>query len=1159
MTTRRFWWISAVVAGLLCAPEISVFGQEAEENAPSISAVENADSDTPAPESDGAQPPAEPDTAADTPAAEPDAPADSPDAQLPADAAAPADPDLTDAPSTPDASATSQDAADVSIDADAAAADGAAGTPGATTPPTAAGDEAAAAAATDDAAAEATGNSTLDIVKMLAIIATVFVVPVLIGRYLATLWKMPDYGWKFSLVLGAVIGSLAIISFGEFKFGPDLAGGITLIYELADPSALAAPDDAEAPEPPAMTDEDEAASEDAPAADAADATAADQETAADQQADALTVAQADTDGDADEAAEDDAEEDQKRAFDISQLIDALKERIDPSGTREVTIRPFGPAIEIIIPKTGPDALDYVKRRITDLGQLEFRITADPTQPRDRPIIEQAQLMPAGLKDVMLGGAKVAEWVAYAPEEFPPGDDRIITRVAGETPEALVLMDPMNVTGEYLTSTSKGVDERGGPAVHFSFNRAGAGRFRQLTSQNKPNPATGAPRYLGIVLDKRLISAPSINETISGSGIISGAAMGEEEVDYIVSILNAGSLPAALNKEPISEEIISPTLGAVTIEKGKMAIGASLVAVMLFMLVYYRFAGIVACLVLTLNLLLVLAIMVLIDAAFTLPGLAGLVLTVGMSVDANVLIYERIREELKHGAALRMAIRNGFSRAMSAIIDSNVTTIISGVALYAFATDQVKGFAVTLILGILTSMFTAIFCARVIFDVAERRGWVANIRMMQLLSSPNFDFLRVRYLAGGASLILILIGAAAAVDRGSQLFDIDFTGGSSITFVLNEPTPIDSVHETLSNTELEGRNLLVVRRGEGDNRYSVDTSIQEVDQVKGVLAEAFPGQLQTFSVEVRDVYTFSEGGFSGSQATLTVNDAAGFGEEDGVSYEAMREHINRSLEETGQPRVSSVISNPNYSPGTSARFKEWNIKLADLDVGAARAVFDNLEATMEATPLFPMASKIGGRVSNEMQVTALYAILISLAGVIAYLWLRFHKVMYGIAAAVAIVHDVLFTLGMLAMSAYVVQAVPGLAALLKIEAFQINLTIVAAVLTIMGYSLNDTIVTFDRLREIKGKSPQLTAEMVNRSVNQTLSRTLLTALTVFIVVAILYFFGGDGIHGFAFAFLVGTLAGTYSTIYMAAPVLLWLSGASMSARSTDPSSALQPAR
>jgi SecD/SecF fusion protein len=535
--------------------------------------------------------------------------------------------------------------------------------------------------------------------------------------------------------------------------------------------------------------------------------------------------------------------------------------------------------------------------------------------------------------------------------------------------------------------------------------------------------------------------------------------------------------------------------------------------------------------------------VLIKAAFTLPGLAGLVLTIGMAVDANILIYERLREELKAGTALRMAIRNGFSRAMSAIIDSNVTTIITGIVLFYLGTDQVKGFAVTLILGLLTSMFTAIFFSRIVFDVAERRGWITSLSMMKILAQPNYNFLGARWPAIAASMLLIVIGMGAAYTRGKQLFDIDFTGGTSVTFTLTESTPIAKVNDQLQQSPLADKNLLVVARGTTATRYTVDSSEQSVDAVKDILVDTFQDNLMRHSLEFRDLKPFTEGEFSGSEATLLVNAGPDYSPEDGISRDALRDLVAQQLAKAGHQGIQPSLENPNYRPGSSARFKQWQVRLIGLQPDVVRPVFEQLQNEMSQIPLFPMANKIGGRVSETMQQNALLAVFVSLVSVVIYLWLRFQKVSYGMAAAVAVAHDVLVTIGVMALSAYIVRAVPGLAAALQLEAFQINLTIVAALLTIIGYSLNDTIVTFDRLREIKGKTPQLTPQMVNASVNQCLSRTILTALTVFMTVVILYFFGGEGIHSFAFAFLVGVVAGTYSTVYIAAPVLLWLSGTS----------------
>jgi SecD/SecF fusion protein len=433
----------------------------------------------------------------------------------------------------------------------------------------------------------------------------------------------------------------------------------------------------------------------------------------------------------------------------------------------------------------------------------------------------------------------------------------------------------------------------------------------------------------------------------------------------------------------------------------------------------------------------------------------------------------------------------------------------------------------------------------IFEICERQGWIKKLTMLKVLTNPNFNFLGVRWTAIGASLILIGIGLTAVVGRGWSLLDIDFTGGSSVTFALNpdDKMTIAEVRDALVETELRTKNLLVVERGESGTRFSIDTSEQSVDGVKQVLLETFDDKLQMFSVEIGDVTPFSEGTFTGVRAGITVNDGPGFEADDGISHDALVELVNGAVESEGLRGIVVAVDSPGYRPGSGARVKQWNVRLGGADEAAAKRVFTRLENDVEKMAMFPLASKIGGRVSSNMQLDALKALVLSLLGAVVYLWVRFTKLMYGVAAAVALVHDVLVTIGMLAISKYVVDAVPGLASALQIDSFQISLTIVAALLTIIGYSINDTIVTFDRLREIKGKSPKLTAVMVNASVNQCLSRTILTSLTVFLTVVILYFWGGDGIHGFAFAFLIGVVAGTYSTVYIAAPVLLWLSGAS----------------
>ena len=493
----------------------------------------------------------------------------------------------------------------------------------------------------------------------------------------------------------------------------------------------------------------------------------------------------------------------------------------------------------------------------------------------------------------------------------------------------------------------------------------------------------------------------------------------------------------------------------------------------------------------------------------------------------------------------MAIRNGFGRATTTIVDANITTLITGVVLYAIGTDQIKGFAVTLILGILMSMYTAIFCSRIVFDIAERRRWITKLNMSRIIGQTNIDFIGKRYVAGGFSVVLIGLGLAAVAQRGEGILNIDFTGGTSVTMVLNEDNAmtVGEVRSELEQTDLADKNLLVVERGRTNTRFTVNSSLRDrnsVEQVQQILADQFAGRLKSYNVEFRDLTPFSEGDFTGTEATLAINMGPGYEDEAGVGYEAINARVAAGLDDSGHTGAEPSITAPGFKPGSAARFKEWTVRL-DLDEDSARSVLEQIASRMGDQPIFPLANKIGGKVAGNMQVQAAYAILVSLLGIVGYLWLRFQKVTFGLAAVVALVHDVLVTLGMIALSAYLVGSVPAVAEALQIDAFQISLPIVAAFMTIIGYSLNDTIVVFDRIREVRGKSPQLTAEMINKSINQTLSRTLLTSLTTLLVVLFLYVAGGAGIHGFALALVVGVFVGTYSSIFVASPSLLAMSG------------------
>ncbi len=981
---------------------------------------------------------------------------------------------------------------------------------------------AAAAAGAGAAAAVEDDQSSSQGFVVLAVIIALFVVPMFLGNYFSNQFRMPDHSWKFSLAIGTLAAAAVVVAFGQVKFGPDLSGGITLIYELQDTSNQSA--------------EEGENGEDQPRRNTSDL--------------------------------------------VDQLIAALGERVDPSGTKEVTIRKYGDKqIEIIIPKQGSQQdMDYIMRRISTAGALEFRITASPEFAENKEIIEVAQKLAPGINDVRLNGKKVAKWVAYQLDEFGPVDQpdgRVVKRMAGETPQALILTnDGQDVTGDYLSSAAAGVDPRNGsPAVNFTFDTKGAYRFGRLSGDHIPN-AAGQEYFLGIVLDEKLISAPSINEKIRGQGQITGRFT-KESVDFLVGILNAGSLPATLNSEPISSTQISPTVGAETVEKGRRAIVYSLVIVMVFMAIYYRFAGIVACLALGSNLLLILGLMILLKAAFTLPGLAGLVLTIGMSVDANVLIFERIREELSRGTALRMAIRNGFARATQTIVDANVTTLITAIIIYKIAPDNVKGFGVTLILGIVMSMYSAIFLSRIVFDVAERTRRLKALGMRHLIGHTNFDFISKRMVAAVFSMVIIAIGVAGISNRGGDMLNIDFTGGSSVTMVLNDdqPMPYAEVKKRLDGTELVDKNLSLVEVGETDTSYTVSSVEQDIHSVQQILQETFGDQMKTHQVELEALVALpasaeSEAAstpqetssdspadaapesdaqtavatdpFAGGTSTRIKFRVAGATSEDaGVNHDTVLQFVQDALNSTGHEGVAIALDNEMYQPGSARRFDQWDIKLA-LPTDAAGEVLQSLQSTISNHPIYPLASKIGGRVAGNMTTSAIAAVVASLVGIVAYIWFRFHGVIYGLAAVVALVHDVAVTLGAIALSAFVVNGAEPLASGLMIEKFQLSLPIVAALLTIIGYSLNDTIVVFDRIREVKGKSPNLTANMINSSINQTLSRTLLTSMTTLLTVLILYFIGGDGIHGFAFSLVVGVVVGTYSSIFVASPVLLWMS-------------------
>ncbi|MGB8853872.1 MAG: protein translocase subunit SecD [Pirellulales bacterium] len=847
------------------------------------------------------------------------------------------------------------------------------------------------------------------------------------------------------------------------------------------------------------------------------------------------------------------------AVDMDKLVAAVSRRVNPGGQKEVTVRRYGlDQLEVIVPEVDQAEVDLIKRIVSSAGVLEFRILANPEDPRHRQVIEVAGRT-AGTT-VNLEGKPAARWVELDTQKMNPAENRgLVTRAMPDgRVEVLVVLDRFDVTGGDLGRVSPSFDEGLQPCVNFMFNSRGAARFGLLTGQNLPDPANRLESRLGIVLDDVLQSAPVIRSAISSNGQITGNFK-QSDINFLVEVLNAGSLPAALQSEPISEQKISPQLGADTIRSGAQAMLLATIVVLCFMLAYYRFSGFVADLAVLLNIVLVLALMISIKAAFTLAGLAGLVLSVGMAVDANVLIYERMREELDRGAAVRMAIRNGFQRAFSTIVDSNLTTLITGVVLFAIGTDQLKGFAVTLVLGLTLNLFTAVFCSRVVFDLAERNGWIKTLSMARLFGQPNFQFVRWMRTAIAFSTLFILAGLAAAWLRGQGLFDIDFTGGTSVQVAFQPDKGLDIAEVRKAVSVLPDVAVSAVTAGEGtaDLRYKIDTSLRDDEAVERTLREVFPGRLATYAMGFGEISSSATpqpeakaGEEKKEEMALTTGVALDFPEK--INRPTLESEIEAALAAEGHAGTPFELEAEGMTSRTKA-YRTWALATS-LEPPATRKVLERVAAKLADTPVYLSANTIGGKVAGNTKVTAVYALLASLLMIVLYVWVRFQNVAFGLAAVVALAHDVLVAVACLALSKYVAPFM-GWA---LVDDFKISLDVVAALLTIVGFSINDTIVIFDRLRELRGKSSFVTAGMVDKAVNQTLSRTILTSGTALLATLILYMFGGQGIHAFAFTMLVGIVTGSYSTIYIAAPIVLWLQHRTSSVSGRAPGASAQPA-
>jgi SecD/SecF fusion protein len=665
---------------------------------------------------------------------------------------------------------------------------------------------------------------------------------------------------------------------------------------------------------------------------------------------------------------------------LSHAVEVLRKRVDKFGVAEPVIQPEGND-RILVQLPGLSAADQesAKIAIQRAAFLEFRLVSATSD-----------------QDIKDGIVQPGYEILKRKERMRNGRERT---------EEVEVRKKAEMTGSGIKSAMVVRGNLGEPEIHFTLDAEGAEQFAQITREN-------VHQRLAIILDKELYSAPVIQTPIeTGSGQITGQFDNKEAFELANVLENP--LRAPLKIEESRE--VNPTLGRDSIRSGIRAAIYGTLAVSAFMLVYYLIAGMVANVALIANIIILLGVMCSVGTTLTLPGIAGIVLTVGMAVDANVLIYERIREETAKGKSLRGAIAAGYARAFGTIFDSHVTTLISSVILMYMGTGSIKGFGVALTIGVAASLFTALVVTRMIFDFVLDRGWLKALPMFHIIRATKLDFMKLAKPAFAMSWLLIAIGVGYGLYRGKSAFGVDFLGGDTTIFSFEKKADEAEVRSALTKAEIKDP-LIQYQKDLGSGRES-----------------------------------------------LRVDSATG----------------------TGSNVVSVITGLPG---GHYTKLKE---------------------------------DHIGATVGLEIRKSALVAGLLSLFGILIYVAVRY-EFSFAVGAVLAVIHDVLMTIGWYSLSGR-----------------EFNSTTVAAILTIIGFSTNDTIVIFDRIREdLKLGIRGTFREVMNQALNQTLSRTLITSGTVFLATMSLFVFGGGAINDFAFTFLIGIITGTYSSIYIASALVLW---------------------
>ncbi len=595
-----------------------------------------------------------------------------------------------------------------------------------------------------------------------------------------------------------------------------------------------------------------------------------------------------------------------------------------------------------------------------------------------------------------------------------------------------------LSGATITDAYKSFDQFGTPEVDITMNPLGASTWEKMTDAAVHGQVNGkeVKKCIAIVLDNRVFSSPRVQQKISGGRSQISGIEDIEEADDLANILKSGKLEA--KTQVIEEQVIGPSLGKESIKAGLLSLIVGVILVFLFMVSYYSTSGIIANLAMFINLFIQISVLIGLGASFTLPAMAGIVLTLAMAVDANVIINERVREEVARGKGLRLAVDEGYKHSYSAIIDGNLTTMAIGVVLMIFGLGPIQGFGRVLVFGLMISIYTAVLVSRIFFDFAFDRNinvHFGNKFTMNLLKGINFDFIGKRKITYAASTIVFIIALSSMVFYGFDL-GVDFKGGRSYVVQFDKDVKTEDVAKALE-ARLQG--VPVVKTYGSNNQISITTA-----------------------------YLIDKAG----------------------------------------PVTDSIVEAIVY-----AGVKPFFANYPSLDDFRVKNVKSSI--------------KIEATIADDIRRSSYFSVLFGVLFVFLYIFIRFKRFEYATGAVVALIHDPIIVMGLFSLLRRVMPF-----------SLEIDQTVVAAVLTLIGYSVNDTVVVFDRIRETLGLHPTRTLiQNVNDSINQTLSRTIMTVVTVFLVALILFVFGGSPIHGFAFALIIGLLIGTYSSVFVAAPIMV----------------------